>query len=306
MISEDARNPEAWVGRGNALYRLKNYEDAIKCYYEAIKIDPKNPEAWVGRGNALYRLAKFYEKDVETDDKPYLMAAIESYDKAIEIGPKNTKALVGKGNIYYRLKNYEDAIKCYDKAIEINPKNTKAWIGKSRGLTFLHRSLEQNLAAIKASSSDFPHYDGPENWKDDQTVARLTVEADSEDIAWISGRIIEEVDRGQVVVVSTATKGKHSIQLDTTIVAAVLSPVITKGLDLLVSQIQKHIKLKKTEAPTQLPEERKKLTSAYPGTSIDISSSIRKESNAKSSSVDTEPAIHKITRYTSDGKPINQ
>jgi hypothetical protein len=31
-----------------------------------------------------------------------------------------------------------------------------------------------------------------------------------------------------------------------------------------------------------------------------------KSSNVKSSSVDTKPSVHKITRYTSDGKPIDQ
>lgn len=112
---------------------------------------------------------------------------------------------------------------------------------------------------VTKSWSDFPRYDGPENWKDDQTVARITVEADREDITWISGRIHEDVDRGLIVNISTATKGEHSILLDTTIVAAVISPVITKALDLLVADIQKRInRNKKTEAasvatPAALP-----------------------------------------------------
>jgi hypothetical protein len=47
---------------------------------------------------------------------------------------------------------------------------------------------------------------------------------------------------------------------------------------------------------------------AYPSTVVtDITSkSNGKESNVKSLSVDTECSIHRITRYTSDGKPINQ
>jgi len=92
-------------------------------------------------------------------------------------------------------------------------------------------------------SSDFPSYNGPENWKDDQTMVRITIEADREDITWISGRIYEEVDIGRGGVnTSTVTKGKHSLVFDTTIAAALLTPFITKGLDLLVSDIQKRIK----------------------------------------------------------------
>ena len=94
-------------------------------------------------------------------------------------------------------------------------------------------------------SSEFPRYEGPGNWKDDQTVARITVEADREDVTWVSGRIYEDVDRGLIVNTSTVTKGQHSILLDTTIMAAVISPVITKALDLLVSEIQKRINQKK-------------------------------------------------------------
>jgi uncharacterized protein YjbI with pentapeptide repeats len=50
------------------------------------------------------------------------------------------------------------------------------------------------------------------------------------------------------------------------------------------------------------------LTSAYPSSVVtDIAArSIGRKSNVKSLSVDTESSIHKITRYTSDGKPINQ
>ncbi|MFZ0220798.1 MAG: pentapeptide repeat-containing protein [Candidatus Nitrosopolaris sp.] len=51
-----------------------------------------------------------------------------------------------------------------------------------------------------------------------------------------------------------------------------------------------------------------KLTSAYPSSIVtDITTrSIGKESNVKSSSMNTKPPVHKITRYTSDGKPVNQ
>jgi uncharacterized protein YjbI with pentapeptide repeats len=53
--------------------------------------------------------------------------------------------------------------------------------------------------------------------------------------------------------------------------------------------------------------ENAKLTSAYPSSIVtDIRTrTIGKESNAKSSSVDTKPSIHRITKYTSDGKPVN-
>jgi hypothetical protein len=105
----------------------------------------------------------------------------------------------------------------------------------------------------------FPIYAGPENWKDDQTVAKIQVEADREDVTWICGRIYEDVDRGLIINTSTVTKGEHSVSLDTTIVAAILSPIITKAMNLLISEIQKRINQKKqaeAQAPSR-PEQQK-------------------------------------------------
>lgn len=107
------------------------------------------------------------------------------------------------------------------------------------------------------SQSAFPRYEGPENWKDDQTVAKIIVEADREEVTWISGRIYEDVDRGLIINnTSMVTKGQHSVLLDTTIVAAVISPVIAKALDLLVSEIQKRINQKKQ---LQQPQQQQQL-----------------------------------------------
>ncbi|MEQ8189956.1 MAG: tetratricopeptide repeat protein [Candidatus Eremiobacterota bacterium] len=101
---------DAWNNKGNALYKLKKYEEAIKCYDKALEIDPDYAYAWFNKGNALNRL----EKDEE---------AIKCYDKALEIDPNNANAWFCKGLALKDLKKYEEAIKCYDKVLELDPEN---------------------------------------------------------------------------------------------------------------------------------------------------------------------------------------
>ena len=51
-IELDPKSSLAYVGRGNAYIKLKNYQQAIEDYTKAIEIDPKNAEAYVRRGVA--------------------------------------------------------------------------------------------------------------------------------------------------------------------------------------------------------------------------------------------------------------
>jgi tetratricopeptide (TPR) repeat protein len=63
---------EAWYNRGNALFNLGRYEEAIAAYDRAVEIKPDSHEAWNNRGNALYSLGRYEE-------------AIAAYDRAVEI-----------------------------------------------------------------------------------------------------------------------------------------------------------------------------------------------------------------------------
>ena len=70
--------------KGNALYSLKNYEQAIDCFNKAIEINPKFSEAYNNKGFALFNLNRCDE-------------AIECYNKAIEMSPNDFDLFVSKG-----------------------------------------------------------------------------------------------------------------------------------------------------------------------------------------------------------------
>ena len=52
------KSPQQWVDKGNKLYSLKRYEEAITAYDQAIHLDPNNTFAYNNKGLALQQLGK--------------------------------------------------------------------------------------------------------------------------------------------------------------------------------------------------------------------------------------------------------
>ena len=48
-LAIDPNNSYAWNNKGNALHNLGKYNEAIKCYDEAIELEPSNAYAWHNR-----------------------------------------------------------------------------------------------------------------------------------------------------------------------------------------------------------------------------------------------------------------
>jgi len=101
-----------WTNKGDALYELGRYGEALKCYDKAIEINPNNTTAWNNKGFVLDELVRYEE-------------ALKCYDKAIEINPNNTAAWTNKGAALYKLGRKSEAQRCYDKAKETKKKNNR-------------------------------------------------------------------------------------------------------------------------------------------------------------------------------------
>ena len=50
-----------WFNKGVDLYGQSKYDDAVKAYDEAIKINPKDDEAWSNKGVSLKEQGKYNE-----------------------------------------------------------------------------------------------------------------------------------------------------------------------------------------------------------------------------------------------------
>ena len=78
-------NAIAWDNKGLALYSHGEYDEAVKAYEEAIRLNPKDADAWIGKGSALGKQGKYDE-------------VIKAYEEAIRLDPKLAMAWYNKGN----------------------------------------------------------------------------------------------------------------------------------------------------------------------------------------------------------------
>jgi len=108
---------DALLQKGFSLDRLGKSEEALTCYNRALEVDPDNLGIWCLKGFAFNNLGKF-EK------------AVECYDEVLKVNHKDIFAWYQKGISFESMGKFEDAVECYDKALEIDP--TDAFIREKK------------------------------------------------------------------------------------------------------------------------------------------------------------------------------
>ncbi len=122
---------ETYFLRGNMMYELKRYQEAIVAYNKAIQRKPDYADAYNNRGVAKGDLGQYF-------------AAISDYDKAIQLKPDEATAYGNRGLAKSNLGEHIAAIRDCDKAIQLKPDEATAY--NNRGIA-KHR-LGQHIAAI--------------------------------------------------------------------------------------------------------------------------------------------------------------
>ena len=173
-IDLQPKQARSWQGRGDALYRLERFPEALAAYEEAIQLNPNNSQTWTGRGNALYRLERFtaalaaYDKSLELEPKhaatlnrkgralyklERYQAALLVHEQAVEIAPNNAQYLSGLGAALIGLEKFQDALTAFNKAQVIEPLNPQLWQNKALVLQYLGRPQEANNVYQEAVSA---------------------------------------------------------------------------------------------------------------------------------------------------------
>lgn len=137
-------NANDLYSRGNTLYNLKRYEEALEAYKKAIKIKPDYAEAWKDKANTLSSLKQQKE-------------ALESYEKAIQIKPDYLEAWIGRSHVLDNLKRYEEAIASFDEALKIQPAYSEGWNGRGEVLLKIPR-YEEAVASYEKAIEFQPAY----------------------------------------------------------------------------------------------------------------------------------------------------
>ena len=113
-----------------------SYDESIKDYDEALKINPYSSEVYMNRGNSY--LFRGRHED-----------AIVDYNNALKYSPHNFKIHVNLGRAQYHIGKFGESIENFSTAIEINPKLDIIY--RDRGDAFRKNKMYSN--AIK----DYEH-----------------------------------------------------------------------------------------------------------------------------------------------------
>lgn len=93
---------------GNIYFEKNRYDEAEKCYIEALNINPQNENIAFNLGIIYYSSNKLIE-------------ASNYFKTALRINPNNLETLKYLGQIYFDLKNYKDAAQVFRKADVLKP-----------------------------------------------------------------------------------------------------------------------------------------------------------------------------------------
>jgi tetratricopeptide (TPR) repeat protein len=80
-------NPALHLAHGNALYRLRRYDEAAKSYRESLAVPHLRQQSYYNLGNAFVRVA---EEAAEKDEP--LLQAIAAYEEALRLEPGDSAA----------------------------------------------------------------------------------------------------------------------------------------------------------------------------------------------------------------------
>jgi Tfp pilus assembly protein PilF len=115
----------------------EKFEDAVRSFELALRLDSKFVDAWIKKGYSHFLLGEYN-------------SAIMSYERALEIDVNSVEPWNLKGLAYYKLKDYEKAIASCEKAIDVNPNDAMVWYNYACYLV-LSGSIDEGLEALKRS-----------------------------------------------------------------------------------------------------------------------------------------------------------
>lgn len=95
--------PDDYVSRGNAQFRLENYEEAIREYDLALDLEPHSETALFNKGVALVRSGLVSEEAGDYEQ------ALLYYDKALEVRPNYADAYFHNACLLANLKRPHEA-----------------------------------------------------------------------------------------------------------------------------------------------------------------------------------------------------
>ena len=128
-IAEGINDPQAARGWLSISYLLKNPEEKILAYDQAISLDSKLAEAYNGRGFAKTKLGLYDE-------------ALDDFEMAISLQPDYAQAYNNRGAAKNELDRYREALDDFGMAIQLKPDYANAYNNRGNANAKLDRYIE--------------------------------------------------------------------------------------------------------------------------------------------------------------------
>ncbi|OLY82769.1 RNA polymerase II-associated protein 3 [Smittium mucronatum] len=127
-------NAEFEKNKGNASFKVGDYNAAILHYTNAINLLPDVPVYWTNRAMANLKLSKFQD-------------SASDCTQALKIDPKNVKALWRRATANFNLGNLSQSKADLQKALQFDPKN-KSVLDDLNKVNFKMNKLDKSQSAI--------------------------------------------------------------------------------------------------------------------------------------------------------------
>ncbi len=143
---------------GTIYVQKKDYDQAIKYFYDALQINPVDADAWYRLGDVQSQIGAFEQ-------------AIQSYHKSIRLVPNFVEAFRSMADTYHVLGqkggeqyalgmihlaglSYDDAVKALRESVRIDPQRGEAYEGLGLALESLGQKDEARTSYQKAMELD--------------------------------------------------------------------------------------------------------------------------------------------------------
>jgi tetratricopeptide (TPR) repeat protein len=118
-VPKEKETTASHLNKGDSLFRERRYEEALKEFQAAAKLDPKSAVAANNVGWAWNKLGNIQE-------------AIRWTEMATTIDPNRAVAFVNLADLYYQLNRTEDARVNYEKYLQLAPNSSYAPTARAR------------------------------------------------------------------------------------------------------------------------------------------------------------------------------
>ncbi len=178
LVEKQELTAQEWFERGYKFQEAKNFEEGIRCYTEAIRLEPRFLEAYGNRGNMFADMGDtdraiadydqvlilkpndemtYFNRAIVLKAQGNLDDAITDFSEAIRLKPHYAGAYNNRGNTLSDKSDIDGAIKDYDEAIRIKPDYAIAY--NNRGIAYSYKgNLDEAMADYNMAIQLKPDY----------------------------------------------------------------------------------------------------------------------------------------------------